>query len=106
MGSPNINDIVPAMLKHESDMTLLDVPDVLLALEIWPGQIRVIGPISGEQRMAAGFRKDSPELRAAFNSFLTQIKQDGTYMKLVKKYFRAAPRYLPEFFKDLPSGKK
>jgi len=94
------------MLKRESDMTLLDVPDVLLALEIWPGQIRVIGPISGEQRMAAGFRKDSPELRAAFNSFLTQIKQDGTYMKLVKKYFRAAPRYLPEFFKDLPSGKK
>ncbi len=105
-GSTNINNIVPAMLKHESDMTLLDVPDVLLALEIWPGQIRVIGPISGEQRMAAGFRKDSPELRAAFNSFLTQIKQDGTYMKLVKKYFRAAPRYLPEFFKDLPSGNK
>jgi len=24
-------------------------------------------------------------------------------MKLVKKYFRAAPRYLPEFFKDLPT---
>ena len=105
-GSTNINDIVPAMLKRESDMTLLDVPDVLLALEIWPGQLRVIGPISGEQRMAAGFRKDSPELRAAFNGFLTQIKQDGTYMKLVRKYFRAAPRYLPEFFKDLPSGKK
>jgi len=105
-GSTNLNDIVPAMLKRESDMTLLDVPDVLLALEIWPGQIRVIGPISGKQRMAAGFRKDSPELRAAFNSFLTQIKQDGSYMKLVKKYFRAAPRYLPEFFKELPSGKK
>ena len=56
--------------------------------------------------MAAGFSKDSPELRAAFNSFLTQIKQDGTYMKLVKRYFRAAPRCLPEFFKDLASGKK
>ena len=105
-GSTNLNDIVPAMLKRESDMTLLDVPDVMVAMERWSGQIMVIGPISEEQRMGAGFRKDSPELRAAFNSFLTQIKQDGSYMKLVKKYFRAAPRYLPEFFKDLPSGKK
>ena len=105
-GSTNLNDIVPAMLKRESDMTLLDVPDVMVAMERWSGQIMVIGPISEEQRMGAGFRKDSPELRAAFNSFLTQIKQDGSYMKLVKKYFRAAPRYLPEFFKELPSGKK
>ena len=31
-GSTNINDVVPAMLKGESDMTLLDVPDVLVAL--------------------------------------------------------------------------
>jgi len=102
--SNNLNDVVPAMLKHESDMTLLDVPDVLLAMELWPGQIKVIGPISGEQRMAAAFRKDSPELRETFNRFLAGIKQDGTYMKLVKKYFRAAPRYLPEFFRDLPGA--
>lgn len=104
-GSTNINDVVPAMLKRESDMTLLDVPDVLLALELWPEQIKVIGPISGEQRMAAAFRKESPELREAFNSFLAGIKQDGTYMMLVKKYFRVAPRYLPEFFRDIPTGK-
>ena len=102
-GSTNLNDIVPALLKHESDMTLLDVPDVMVAMERWSGQVMVIGPISEEQRMAAAFRKDSPELRKAFNAFLAQIKQDGTYMKLVKKYFRAAPRYLPEFFKDLPT---
>lgn len=101
-GSTNINDVVPAMLKRESDMTLLDVPDVLVALELWPGQIKVIGPISEEQRMAAGFRKDSPELRKAFNTFLARAKADGTYMRLVKKYFRVAPRYLPEFFRDLP----
>ena len=101
--STNLNDIVPALLKHESDMTLLDVPDVMVAMERWSGQVMVIGPISEEQRMGAAFRKDSPELRKAFNAFLAQIKQDGTYMKLVKKYFRAAPRYLPEFFKDLPT---
>lgn len=103
-GSTNLNDIVPAMLKGESDMTLLDVPDIMLALELWPGRIKVIGPISEEQRMAAAFRKDSPELREAFNRFLADIKADGTYMKLVKKYYRVAPRYLPEFFRDIPGA--
>jgi len=43
LGRTVINDIVPAMLKRESDMTLLDVPDVLLALELhrsrWLGQL-------------------------------------------------------------------
>lgn len=102
-GSSNLNDIVPAMVKQESDMTLLDVPDVLIAMENWSGSIKVLGPISEEQRMAAGFRKTSPELRAAFNEFLAGIKQDGTYMRLVKKYFRAAPRYLPEFFHEIPA---
>ena len=67
-----------------------------------PGHWPHLGRTAHGSRLQQGF----PELRAAFNSFLTQIKQDGTYMKLVKKYFRAAPRYLPEFFKDLPSGKK
>ena len=104
-GSTNINDVVPAMLKGESDMTLLDVPDVLVALELWPGKIKVVGPISEEQRMAAGFRKESPELRKAFNAYLARLKADSTYMRLVKKYFRVAPRYLPEFFRDLPPAR-
>lgn len=104
VGSANLNDIVPAMLKGESDMTLLDVPDIMLALELWPGRLKVIGPISEEQRMAAAFRKDSPELREAFNRFLADLKADGTYMKLVNKYYRVAPRYLPDFFRDIPGA--
>ncbi len=96
----SLNDMVPAVLKNESEMTLLDVPDIIVSMEKWPGQIKVIGPISEQQLMAAGFRKTSPELRKAFNEFLTGLKQDGTYMKLVQKYYRAAPRYLPDFFRD------
>ena len=96
----SLNDIVPAVLKNESEMTLLDVPDIIVSMEKWPGQIKVIGPISEEQLMAAGFRKSSPELRNAFNAFFTKIKEDGTYMQLVKKYYRSAPRYLPGFFRD------
>lgn len=101
-GSLNVNDIVPAVVKGEADMTLLDVPDIMIAIEKWPGQLKVIGPISDEQRMAAAFRKNSPELREAFNRFLAGIKEDGTYMRLVKKYFRVAPRYMPGFFEGIP----
>lgn len=96
----SLNDIVPAVLKGESEMTLLDVPDIIVSMEKWPGQIKVIGPISDEQLMAAGFRKTSPELRKAFDEFLAGIKADGTYMRLVQKYYKSAPRYLPDFFRD------
>jgi len=99
--SSSLNDIVPALLKNESEMTLLDVPDIIDAMEKWHGQIKVIGPISEEQRMAVAFRKSSPELRQAFNAFFAGLQADGTYMMLVRKYFRSAPRYLPDYFKGL-----
>jgi len=98
--SPNVADIVPFLLQGKSDMTLLDFPDILLTLDKWPGKIKIIGPISEEQKMASGFRKSSPALRDAFNEFLAQIKQDGTYMKLVRKYYPTAPRFMPVFFAD------
>ena len=85
-------------------MALLDVPDLIVGMEKWPGQIKVIGPISEVQEMAVGFRKNSPALRDAFNEFFSGLLKDGTYMKLVNKYFRAAPRYFPAFFKQREGG--
>lgn len=101
----NVNDLIPALLKEDNEMTLLDVPDIIVALEKWPGQIKVIGPISEDQRMAEAFRKSSPALRQAFNEFFAKLQEDGTYMGLVRKYYRAAPRYLPTYFRNLPSGR-
>ena len=98
----SLNDIVPALVKKESEMSLLDVPDIIVAMEKWFRQVTVIGPISEEQLMGAGFRKSSPALRKAFDEFFEKIKNDGTYMRLIRKYYRAAPRYLPAFFKGIP----
>jgi ABC-type amino acid transport substrate-binding protein len=103
--STNLNEIVPAVLKQESEMTLLDVPDIIDAMEKWPGQIKVIGPVSEEQLMGAAFRKESPELRQAFDEFFVKLQREGTYMSLVRKYFRSAPRYLPDYFRGLSSGR-
>ena len=103
--STNLHDIVPAVVKGESEMSLLDVPDLIVAMEKWSGQIKVIGPISEPQLMGAGFRKTSPALRQAFDEFLAGVQKDGTYMRLVKKYYRAAPRYHPEFFQKVSGGR-
>jgi extracellular solute-binding protein (family 3) len=95
-----INELAPAILNHEAEATLLDVPDALIALEKWPGQFKVIGPISDYQVMGAGFRKDSPELLEAFNRYLKKIKQDGSYNKMVKKYYPTVFAYYAEFFNN------
>ena len=95
----SLNDIAPAVINGESELTLLDVPDALVALQKWPGKIKIIGPISDKQDMAAAFSKDSPALLGEFNKFMKKIKKDGTYLRLVKKYYPFATSYFPEFFK-------
>jgi ABC-type amino acid transport substrate-binding protein len=96
----SLNDIAPAVINGKAELTLLDVPDALVALQKWPGKLKIIGPISPVQDMSVGFRKDSPALLNAFNRFLTDCRRDGTYNQLVKKYYPFAFKYFPEFFKE------
>ena len=96
--STNLNEMVPALLNREAEMTLLDVPDAILDLKKWAGKIKVLGPISEHQDLAAAFPKDAPELRKAFDEYLLKVKADGSYDKLVDKYYPGIRRYFPEFF--------
>lgn len=98
-GGLNINEIVPRLLGGQADMSLLDVPDALVALDKWPGEINVIGPISPLQEMAAAFDPSATELRAAFNAYLGRIRSDGRYGQLVEKYYPSAPLYFSVFFR-------
>lgn len=95
-----LNELAPALLASESDLLILDVPDALVALNKWPGKLKVLGPMSTEQTMGAGFRKTSPELRAAFDAFLAESKQNGTFLSLVRKYYPDVFVYYPDFFKN------
>lgn len=96
-----LNEMVPAILNNDAESTLLDVPDTLIALQKWPGEIKVIGPISEDQRMAVAFRKNSPELREAFNLYFKRIKADGSYNKLVKKYYPNVFHFYSDFFAEI-----
>jgi ABC-type amino acid transport substrate-binding protein len=97
-----LNEMAPAILNNEAETTLLDVPDALIALNKWPQQIKVIGPVSDAQFMAAGFRKDSPQLREAFNQYLQKIRQNGNYKRLVKIYYPTVFTYFEDFFTGGP----
>lgn len=96
--SMNLNEMVPALLNREAELTLLDVPDAILDLRRWAGQIKILGPISEHQDLAAAFPRESPELRKAFDEYLAKIRADGSYDKLVDKYYPGIRRYFPEFF--------
>ena len=96
----NLNELAPAIINGKAEMTILDVPDALVALEKWPGKIKILGPVSHKQEMAVAFPKDSPQLRDAFNDFLKQAKKDGSYARIVRQYYPTATAFFPEFFQN------
>jgi ABC-type amino acid transport substrate-binding protein len=96
-----LNELAPALIYKGNEFTILDVPDALIALEKWPGKIKIIGPMSPPQLMGVGFPKTSPKLREAFNKYLEEIKHNGTYARLIKKYYPTASYYFPAYFKNL-----
>ncbi len=103
--SQHLGDIAPAILAGAAETTLLDIPDALIALQRWPGEIKIIGPVSQQQYMGVGFAKDAPELLREFNMFFQTIWTDGTYKKLVEKYYPSIFVYLSDFFeKDQGQG--
>jgi ABC-type amino acid transport substrate-binding protein len=95
----SLNELAPALLNNESEFTLLDVPDALVALQKWPGAIKVIGPISEPQEMAPAFRPADAGLRDAFNRYLAERKADGSFAKLLRKYYPFVTDYFPDFVK-------
>lgn len=95
----NLNELAPAIINGEAEMTILDVPDALVAMEKWTGKIKVIGPISPRQVMAVAFPQTSTRLREAFNRFLVQSRKDGSYERIVKKDHPTAFASFPEYFK-------
>lgn len=96
-----LNDMAPALLKGDAEMTILDVPDALIALQKWPGKLKIIGPVSAKQQMAPAFAKDAPKLLDAYNQFIAKSRKDGTYMKLIGKYYPTARSFFPDFFKGM-----
>ncbi len=92
-----LNELAPAVINGESELTLLDVPDALVALQKWPGEIKVIGPVSERQDMAPAFRPADKDLREAFNRFLRQLKASGEFRRIALAYYPFVDDYFPDY---------
>ena len=93
----DLNGMIPAIIAKNADSTLADVPVALMALTNWPGQIKVIGPVSPTQKMACACAQDSPQLKKAFDAFFADFKKSGKYRKLVEEYYPSVFTYYPDF---------
>lgn len=95
----SLNDLAAALIKGAAEISILDVPDSLVALSKFPGKIKILGSITGKQDMGFGISKDSPKLLASFNEFLDELKSSGELGKLIHKYYPGIDRYFPEVTK-------
>lgn len=95
--SGTLNELAPAVISGESELTLLDVPDALVALQKWPGEIKVIGPVSERQEMAPAFRPQDQDLREAFNRFLDELKASGEFRRIALAYYPFVVDYFPDY---------
>lgn len=93
-----LDEVAPALIQGDGDLALLDVADAMVALQRFPGKVKVIGPISTTQHMSVAFRPGSPRLREAFEQFLAASRRDGSYDALVQAYYPEAPVYFRDFF--------
>lgn len=96
----DLNEMIPAVIARMAEATLMDVPVALIALETWPGEIKVVGPISRPQAMACAFDKSAPELRRRFNQFFSSLRARGEYRRLVEKYYPSVFTYFPNFLAE------
>jgi ABC-type amino acid transport substrate-binding protein len=96
--SENLNEIAPTMINGASEATLLDIPDAMVALQKWPGEIKIIGPVSEPQLMGAAVAKSSHTLLDEFNRFFLTCWKKGTYEVLVRKYYPSVFVYMGDFF--------
>lgn len=94
----NLNELIPVVINNEADGTLIDVPDALVGIQKWPGQVKVLGPLTPPQQMGFGFAKSSARLRDKFNTFFKNCVKTGLYQQLLEKYYPSIFAYYPEFF--------
>jgi ABC-type amino acid transport substrate-binding protein len=94
-----MNEFAPAVINRTAETSLLDVADAMIAMEKWPGMIKVVGPISEHQEMGFGFAKTDVELLKRFNRYLAQLRSDGRYQQLVDRYYPGVRVYFEPFFR-------
>jgi len=91
-------DIILSLKMEKIDVAMMDLVSANLMLRTNP-EIGILSEDALTLPVAAGFRKDNPELLNSFNQYLKEIKEDGTYDKMYKRWFIDDPEKaeMPKF---------
>ncbi len=91
----NITDMLLALDGEKVDAIFLDETSFTEA----SGEYKDFGILTKhifDSDIAAGFNQDSDELREKFNSFLKEIRSDGTYDDMIDRYVNKGNYQMPE----------
>jgi ABC-type amino acid transport substrate-binding protein len=85
-----IDDAYKAMQAGQIAAVITDFPTSKVA-EQEKGELQVVQTIPTGEVYGLGFAKESDALREAVNDALNKLKEDGTYTKIYRKWFKTDP---------------
>ncbi len=89
------SDLVLAVKSGKADVSVFD-EDPLREVLKQNNDLAILGKPLFSFPVAVGFNKNNPQLRAQFDQFLAQIKKDGTYDDMVKRWIRNGDTAMPQ----------
>lgn len=84
-GIDDPNQLIKLVAEDTVKIAAIDLIEALDAQMVYP-DLRILGPISDIQEYGYGVAKTNRKLLMQLKQFLKDIKQDGTYQSLYKKY--------------------
>jgi len=93
------SDLVVAVESGRVDMGVAD-KDFLGEILADNARLAMLDKALFSMDVGAGFNKDNPELRDAFDAFLAGIRADGTYDDMVNRWFRLKEKAMPSLPKE------
>lgn len=85
-----VDDAFQALQAGQIVAAIIDFP-VAKRAEVETGDVKVVEKIQTDEQYGFAFAKESTALRDAVNRALAEIKQDGTYEEIFRKWFEADP---------------
>lgn len=90
-----VADTLLALETGQIDASFNDVEGLREAQKHRPEFVAIGEPIFSSD-VAAGFRKDSGQLRESFNAFLAQIRADGTHADMMRRWREESTTAMPD----------
>ena len=83
------SDAILQLQNGDVDAVILDLPVANSYIKQHPGTVKKVGKVMDAESYGFAVKKGNTELRNQINEGLKNVKKDGTYKKLYKKWFES-----------------